>query len=400
MAARAGLAAYSWNIQRVDRGLKDVVQHMDDNGPWDFALLQEVASAFGRRSLEEVEEAVGGGLRGHMLYLNPARPWDCAVVAHRRWAQRKLRVLSCPAGVLVQFAADQDRVLNVASIHLPTMRSPLEEYEMALDEVDQMLRAASTGRPRHSCLLGVDANSQLDEERGSLVVEVCRALDLSVCAQEDWTHQSCPRRGRRATATARSAAVQAEIITREAPARHRRPQEVAAPADEAEITTREAQGCLGRQQEAVIPANEAEITTREAKRRRRRQQEANIFVDDAEIITREAPGRHRGEQCPDAAGTEAGAPSSSSAAPALALDRDAATDCLQEEEDTREDHDISQGGSSSPESSVAARRRRGRAKHQAKRRRVVATAAGAARTISHVSAELIMAVPMFPNTNW
>jgi hypothetical protein len=27
----------------------------------------------------------------------------------------------------------------------------------------------------------------------------------------------------------------------------------------------------------------------------------------------------------------------------LALDRDAATDCLQEEEDTREDHDISQG---------------------------------------------------------
>ena len=138
---------------------------LDESVVWDALLVQELAEA--TRTEEEVQSYIGGMLGGHILYTNPHKPWDTAVVLHRRWAQRRKQVASNPFCVAVVVEGENRQRAVFASGHLPSQRGHTDdEYHEALEATEVLLRGLQ--RPGSTTVLGVDANAQLEDERGGL----------------------------------------------------------------------------------------------------------------------------------------------------------------------------------------------------------------------------------------
>ena len=93
MAKRHKLNVITWNVERPDHGLATVAELVSSHQEWDALLLQEVAEA--TRTHEQVEALLEGTLeKNHTVISNPHKPWDTAILLHKRWTGKRQKIVS------------------------------------------------------------------------------------------------------------------------------------------------------------------------------------------------------------------------------------------------------------------------------------------------------------------
>ena len=145
----------SWNLQRPSlEGLLAAVSCLGESVSWDLLLLQELS-----RGGEQWPLQAGSSLGGHLLYTNPSRVHDTAVLVHRRFVGKIAAVSHCDHAVSVTLRCGSQKIQCISAHHPDSWSSDLEQYEGATERISDLLQAGVD----HT-VVGLDANTEVFSE--------------------------------------------------------------------------------------------------------------------------------------------------------------------------------------------------------------------------------------------